>query len=51
MKSNTFDYLSRHKRFWIILLAIISLNVIYGFDARFTIINILWIMINISKIK
>lgn len=51
MKSNTLTYLSRHKRFGIILSAIITLNIIYGFDARFTIINLLWIVISVSKIK
>jgi hypothetical protein len=44
-------YLKRHKRFGIILLGIIILNLIYGFEARFTIINLLWILISISKIK
>ena len=44
------DYLNRHKRFVIILAGIISLNYIYGFDARFTIINLLWIFISIVKI-
>lgn len=43
-------YLLRHKRFGIILLGIITLNMIYGFDARFTIINLLWIAINVLKI-
>jgi hypothetical protein len=44
------SYLSRHKRFGIILLGIIALNLIYGFDIRFTIINLLWILISIVKI-
>ncbi len=43
-------YLSRHKRFGIILAGIISLNVAFGFDARFTIINLLWIFISLVKI-
>jgi hypothetical protein len=46
MKAN----LSRHKRFGLILLGIIALNFVYGFDARFTIINLLWVFINIVKI-
>ena len=45
------DYLSRHKRFGIILLAILLLNLYYGFDPRFTIINLVWIVISVSKIK
>jgi hypothetical protein len=44
-------YLDRHKRFGIIVIAIIALNLAYGFDARFTIINFFWIFISISKIK
>lgn len=43
-------YLLRHKRFGIILAGIISLNIAYGFDARFTIINLLWIAISVIKI-
>ena len=35
------NYLSRHKRFGIIIIAIVALNIAYGFDARFTIINFL----------
>lgn len=43
-------YLSRHKRFGLILLGIILLNFAYGFDPRFTIINLLWIAISVLKI-
>jgi hypothetical protein len=43
-------YLLRHKRFGVILAAIIGLNAAYGFDPRFTIINVLWILISILKI-
>lgn len=43
-------YLLRHKRFLIILAGIIGLNMAYGFDARFTVINLLWIAISILKI-
>lgn len=38
-----------HKRFLIILAGIIILNLIYGWDARFTTINLLWILINVIK--
>ena len=51
MGQNIAAYLKRHKRFGIILLGIISLNLVYGFDARFTVINLLWIMISIVNIK
>ena len=47
---NVKGYLLRHKRFGIILAGIISLNLIYGFDTRFTIINVLWIAISVIKI-
>jgi len=50
MSSRTTAYLLRHKRFGIILLGIIILNAVYGFDARFTIINLLWVAINVLKI-
>ena len=51
MKENIAAYLGRHKRFGIIIAGIIVLNMVYGFDARFTIINFLWIIISIAKIK
>ena len=44
------EYLGRHKRFLLILVGIIGLNLYFGFDARFTIINLLWIFISIVKI-
>ena len=50
MKEKVTTYLSRHKRFLVILLGIIALNCIYGFDTRFTIINLLWIFISVIKI-
>jgi hypothetical protein len=43
-------YLGRHKRFLVIVFAILILNYYYGFDPRFTIINLLWIGISIIKI-
>jgi hypothetical protein len=51
MNETMVAYFSRHKRFVIILAGIIILNIIYGFDARFTIINFLWILISVIKIK
>jgi hypothetical protein len=49
MKKTT-AYLLRHKRFGIILAGILTLNMVYGFDPRFTIINLLWIGISVIKI-
>lgn len=48
--ANTRAFLLRHKRFGVILAGIISLNMVYGFDAKFTIINLLWIGISVIKI-
>lgn len=45
------DYLGRHKRFGIIIAGIIALNFAYGWDARFTIINGLWILISVARIR
>lgn len=44
------NYITRHKRFVIIILGIVTLNFAYGFDARFTLINLLWILISVVKI-
>jgi hypothetical protein len=46
MKKNLLE----NKKFIIILIAIVALNYYYSFDARFTIINLLWIFINVVKI-
>lgn len=40
-----------HKRFGIIIIGILALNPVFGFDARFTIINPLWALISILKIN
>ena len=50
MKQKITAYIARHKRFLIIILGIIVLNMVYGFDIRFTIINLLWILISVIKI-
>ena len=47
---NLLNYLGRHKRFLLVIVGIVSLNFAYGFDARFTIINLLWIFISVVKI-
>jgi hypothetical protein len=49
-KDKFINYFKRHKRFLVIISGIILLNIIYGFDTRFTIINALWILISIIKI-
>lgn len=43
-------YMSRHRRFGIILIGIFALDLAFGFDARFTIINLLWVLISVIKI-
>ncbi|GAA4338508.1 hypothetical protein [Flaviaesturariibacter amylovorans] len=50
MNKDTRPWIARHKRFGIILVGIIALNVAFGFDPRFTIINLLWIFISVVKI-
>lgn len=43
-------YLKENRKFLIILAAIIALNWHFGLDARFTIINLTWVFINLVKI-
>lgn len=50
MRKGIVAYMARHKRFGVILAGITGLNIAYGFDARFTIINLLWILISVIKI-
>ncbi|MDB5203481.1 MAG: hypothetical protein JWQ27_2890 [Ferruginibacter sp.] len=50
MRQKIFNYSRQHKKFLLILIGIVALNMIYGFDARFTIINLLWIFINVIKL-
>lgn len=45
------DYLLHHKKLVLILFTIIALNFWLGFDARFTIINLVWIFINLDFTK
>jgi len=44
------NYLYQQRRFLVILVGIVALNAYYGFDARFTIMNLLWAAINIIKL-
>ena len=44
------QWLGRHKRFVLVLATIAALNAAYGFDPRFTIINLVWIFISVVKI-
>ncbi len=39
-----------NRKFLIIIVGIVALNFYLGFDLRFTIINLLWIAINVFKI-
>jgi len=50
MKQKLLGYTMRHKRFLVILAGIVVLNMLYGLDMRFTIINLLWILISVIKI-
>jgi len=34
-----------HKKKVIIILSIVALNMVFGFDARFTVINLVWLMV------
>ena len=51
MMQHLIHYLNRHKRFALIIVGIVVLTAAYGFDPRFTIINLLWILISIVKLK
>ena len=44
------EYIKQKRKFIIILMAIGLLNWYFGFDMRFTIINLLWVFINVVKI-
>ncbi|MCX6207918.1 MAG: hypothetical protein NTZ59_00075 [Bacteroidetes bacterium] len=37
-------FIQKNKKRIVITLGIIALNIAYGFDARFTIINLLWLL-------
>jgi len=39
------DFLIKYKKPLLITAGITVLNLIYGFDARFTIINLLWLLV------
>jgi hypothetical protein len=44
------EYYKENKKYLLILAGIIVLNWAFGFDARFTAINLLWVFINVVKI-
>lgn len=44
------DYLKENKKYLLIVAGIIALNWTFGFDARFTVINLLWVFINVVKL-
>jgi len=39
------DFIIRYKKPIIITIGITILNIVFGFDARFTLINLLWLMV------
>ncbi len=39
------QFLIKYKKRIIIILSITILNIIFGFDARFTIINLIWLFL------
>lgn len=39
------DYIIKYKKQIVITLAVTILNIIYGFDPRFTIINLIWLLV------
>lgn len=41
-------YILQHQKMLYILCGITALNFMFGFDARFTIINCLWVLINLN---
>jgi hypothetical protein len=47
MEKNVF--IKQNRKYLIILAALIGLNWYYGFDARFTIINLLWLVVSLVK--
>ena len=51
MKQKVLAYTKQHRKFFIILIGIVALNAVYGFDAKFTIINLLWVLINVIKFE
>jgi len=42
------NFLKKHQNSILIVLGITTLNFAYGFDARFTIINLLWIFTSLN---
>jgi len=39
------EFILKYKKHIIITLAVTALNFAFGFDARFTIINVLWLLV------
>ncbi len=39
------EYILKHKKPIIITLSLTILNLYFGFDARFTIINLIWLLV------
>jgi hypothetical protein len=47
MKERIISFSKKHKRLFLITVAVIALDSLFGFDIKFTIINMLWVLINI----
>jgi len=39
------ELIIKHKKPIVIIIGLIALNLYFGFDARFTIINLLWLLL------
>lgn len=39
------DFIIKYKKQIVITVAVTILNLLYGFDARFTIINLIWLLV------
>jgi hypothetical protein len=44
-KSDLNEWLRKNKKPLVIIAGIVILNLIFGFDARFTLINLLWLLV------
>ena len=44
-KSDLNEWLRKNKKTLVIIPGIVVLNLVFGFDARFTLINLLWLLV------
>lgn len=45
MNTKTKEFLIKHKKPIVISIAVTALNLYFDFDARFTIINLIWLLV------